>query len=132
MRMSRAERAVCQRRAGRRIEIGKRPTFYERSASRPILFDSCTATTEVRSSFGRQQFGDGAHYGRQPIDRIAQGSRHALLAQRRARRDARLTLTALAENALRAELQRLKDRYNQGKEFPRRESNLKGGRPIAA
>jgi hypothetical protein len=45
---------------------------------------------------------------------------------------ARLTLAALAENALRAELQRLKDRYNGGMDFPRREQNLKGGRPIAA
>jgi post-segregation antitoxin (ccd killing protein) len=45
---------------------------------------------------------------------------------------ARLTLTALAENALRAEVQRLKERYNAGKDFPRRLENLKGGRPIAA
>ncbi|HEX4130531.1 MAG TPA: hypothetical protein VHZ24_10830 [Pirellulales bacterium] len=45
---------------------------------------------------------------------------------------ARLTLTALAENALRAELRRLKDRYNDGKDFPPREEDLRGGRPIAA
>jgi hypothetical protein len=45
---------------------------------------------------------------------------------------ARLTLTKLAEDALRAELQRLKERYNQGKDFPRREEELRGGRPIAA
>ena len=45
---------------------------------------------------------------------------------------ARLTLTALAEQALRAELQRLKDRYNGGMDFPRRQADLKGGRPIAA
>jgi hypothetical protein len=45
---------------------------------------------------------------------------------------ARLTLTGLAENALRAELQRLKDRYNGGRDFPRRDEDLKGGRPIAA
>jgi post-segregation antitoxin (ccd killing protein) len=45
---------------------------------------------------------------------------------------ARLTLAALAENALRAELQRLKDRYNDGKGFPRRAEDLRGGRPIAA
>ena len=45
---------------------------------------------------------------------------------------ARLTLAALAENALRAELQRLKDRYNNGMDFPRRQEDLKGGRPIAA
>lgn len=45
---------------------------------------------------------------------------------------ARLTLTGLAENALRAELQRLKDRYNGGMDFPRRNEDLRGGRPIAA
>jgi len=43
-----------------------------------------------------------------------------------------LSLTALAENALRAELRRLKDSYNGGRDFPRRRSELKGGRPIAA
>jgi hypothetical protein len=45
---------------------------------------------------------------------------------------ARLTLTRLAEDALRAELQRLKERYNQGRDFPPREAELRGGRPIAA
>jgi len=45
---------------------------------------------------------------------------------------ARLTLTKLAENALRAEIKRLKDQYHQGKDFPPRESDLTGGRPIAA
>lgn len=45
---------------------------------------------------------------------------------------ARLTLTKLAENALRAELQRLKDQYNAGQDFPRRDEDLRGGRPIAA
>jgi hypothetical protein len=45
---------------------------------------------------------------------------------------ARLTLTRLVENALAAELARLKDRYNAGKDFPRRDSDLTGGRPIAA
>ena len=45
---------------------------------------------------------------------------------------ARLTLTKLAENALRNELQRLKDRYNAGQDFPERGEDLKGGRPIAA
>lgn len=45
---------------------------------------------------------------------------------------ARLTLTKLAENALRAELQRLKDQYNAGEEFPVRDEDLRGGRPIAA
>ena len=45
---------------------------------------------------------------------------------------ARLTLTKLAENALRAELKRLKDLYNNGSDFPKRDEDLKGGRPIAA
>jgi hypothetical protein len=44
----------------------------------------------------------------------------------------RLTLTKFAERAFRAELQRLKEAYNSGHDFPRREEDLKGGRPIAA
>ena len=45
---------------------------------------------------------------------------------------ARLTLTKLAENAFRTELQRLKDLYNRGNDFPHRDEDLRGGRPIAA
>ena len=45
---------------------------------------------------------------------------------------ARLTLTKLAESALRNELQCLKDRYNGGQDFPDRDEDLRGGRPIAA
>jgi len=45
---------------------------------------------------------------------------------------ARLTLTALAENAFRAELQRLKEQHNGGQDFPPRTGQLRGGRPIAA
>ncbi|MEX0678604.1 MAG: hypothetical protein WD063_16100 [Pirellulales bacterium] len=45
---------------------------------------------------------------------------------------ARLTLAKLAENALRAELRRLKDTYHGGLDFPERGEDLKGGRPIAA
>jgi hypothetical protein len=44
----------------------------------------------------------------------------------------RLTLTKFVERAFRAELQRLKDVYNAGCDFPPREEDLKGGRPIAA
>jgi hypothetical protein len=44
----------------------------------------------------------------------------------------RLTLTKFAERAFRAELQRLKDSYNAGCDFPPREEDLRGGRPIAA
>ena len=44
----------------------------------------------------------------------------------------RLTLTRLAEEALREELRRLKELYNQGREFPQRDEDLRGGRPIAA
>ena len=45
---------------------------------------------------------------------------------------ARLTLTKLAEEALRRELERLKQLYNNGQDFPARTEDLKGGRPIAA
>ena len=45
---------------------------------------------------------------------------------------ARLTLAKLAENALRHELDRLKERYNGGRDFPDRSEDLRGGRPIAA
>jgi hypothetical protein len=44
----------------------------------------------------------------------------------------RLTLTKLAEDALRAELRRLKNAHNAGQDFPPRTEDLKGGRPIAA
>jgi hypothetical protein len=45
---------------------------------------------------------------------------------------ARLTLTRLAETAFRAELRRLKQLYNDGRDFPPRNEDLRGGRPIAA
>jgi post-segregation antitoxin (ccd killing protein) len=45
---------------------------------------------------------------------------------------ARMTLTKLTEDALRAELRRLKEAYNDGRDFPPRTEDLKGGRPIAA
>ena len=45
---------------------------------------------------------------------------------------ARLTLTKLAEIAFRTELDRLKALYNNGQDFPRRDEDLRGGRPIAA
>lgn len=45
---------------------------------------------------------------------------------------AHLNLAKLAEDALRAEVRRLQDRYNGGREFPPRQENLRGGRPIAA
>ena len=44
----------------------------------------------------------------------------------------RLTLTKLAEQALRRELARLRALYNSGEAFPPRDEDLKGGRPIAA
>ena len=44
----------------------------------------------------------------------------------------RMTLTKLAETALRRELERLKALYNKGLEFPPRDEDLRGGRPIAA
>lgn len=45
---------------------------------------------------------------------------------------ARMTLTKLAEQAFRQELDRLKNDYHGGQDFPRRTEELKGGRPIAA
>ena len=45
---------------------------------------------------------------------------------------ARLTLTKIAENAFRAELDRLKLLHNAGQDFPPRDADLRGGRPIAA
>ena len=45
---------------------------------------------------------------------------------------ARLTLTQLVEDAVQAELARLRDRHNGGCSFPRRSEDLRGGRPIAA
>lgn len=45
---------------------------------------------------------------------------------------ARLTLARLCEVALERELQRLKSEHNRGREFPRRESELRGGRPIGS
>ncbi len=45
---------------------------------------------------------------------------------------ARMTLTKLVEAALRGELERLKRAYHGGQDFPPREEDLRGGRPIAA
>ena len=42
----------------------------------------------------------------------------------------RLTLADLAETALKKELEILKKAHNSGKEFPARNGELKGGRPI--
>lgn len=45
---------------------------------------------------------------------------------------AHLTLTDLVNDALRAELARLRKTHLQGAPFPRRSAELKGGRPLAA
>jgi hypothetical protein len=42
----------------------------------------------------------------------------------------RLTMTSVAEMAFQKELERLKTEYNGGKPFPKRDEDLKGGRPI--
>lgn len=42
----------------------------------------------------------------------------------------RLTLAELAERALRHELERLKREHHEGRAFPRRSDELRGGRPI--
>lgn len=44
----------------------------------------------------------------------------------------RLTLAAFAENALRRELERLQKAENKGRAFPKRDSELRGGRPIGS
>lgn len=44
----------------------------------------------------------------------------------------RLTLAALVEAGIRREIERLKKTENAGKPFPRRASDLKGGRPIGS
>jgi hypothetical protein len=44
----------------------------------------------------------------------------------------RLTLAALVEAGIRREIERLKKAENAGKPFPRRASDLRGGRPIGS
>ncbi len=44
----------------------------------------------------------------------------------------RLNLGQFAENALRRELERLKAEHNSGDAFPRREGELRGGRPVGS
>ena len=44
----------------------------------------------------------------------------------------RLTLARLVENALRREVQRLRDVHNGGSPFPLRDADLVGGRPIGS
>lgn len=43
-----------------------------------------------------------------------------------------LTLSALVENALRKELERMHEKHHKGKPFPQRPHNLRGGRPIGS
>jgi hypothetical protein len=44
----------------------------------------------------------------------------------------RLTLARLVEDALRREVQRLRDVHNEGSPFPGRDAELVGGRPIGS
>lgn len=44
----------------------------------------------------------------------------------------RLTLASFAEQALRAEIERLKREHNKGRSFPKRDGELRGGRPIGS
>jgi len=41
-------------------------------------------------------------------------------------------MARLAENALRSELDRLREKYTKGKPFPERTEELRGGRPIGS
>ncbi len=43
-----------------------------------------------------------------------------------------LSLSKLVENAMRAELERLKSDHHDGQDFPARSTPLRGGRPLAA
>lgn len=45
---------------------------------------------------------------------------------------AHLTLTKLVEHALRAELAKLRHDFLRGQDFPPRDGELRGGRPLAA
>lgn len=42
-----------------------------------------------------------------------------------------LTMASLTEEALRKELRRIKEARNGGKDFPRREGDVKRGRPVS-
>jgi hypothetical protein len=44
----------------------------------------------------------------------------------------RLTLGSLTEMALEKEIARLKKKHNNGEDFPQRDSELRGGRPIGS
>ena len=44
----------------------------------------------------------------------------------------RLTMARLAENALRSELERLREKHTNGEPFPERTEELRGGRPIGS
>ena len=44
----------------------------------------------------------------------------------------RLTLAGMVQTAIRTELERLEKAHNKGKPFPRRDYDLKGGRPIGS
>lgn len=44
----------------------------------------------------------------------------------------RLTLASFAEKAFRTEIERLRREHNKGRPFPKREGELKGGRPIGS
>jgi hypothetical protein len=44
----------------------------------------------------------------------------------------RLTLASFAERAFRTEIERLKREHNKGRPFPKRDGELRGGRPIGS
>jgi hypothetical protein len=44
----------------------------------------------------------------------------------------RLTLASFAEKAFRTEIERLKREHNKGRPFPKRDGELRGGRPIGS
>ncbi len=44
----------------------------------------------------------------------------------------RLTLASLTERALKKEIDKLKEKHNNGEDFPPRDGDLRGGRPIGS
>lgn len=95
-----------------RPEEEKRPSKQE---TRPTLHVRARAAAKVRATF---------HISAELLEE----ARNAVVYL--AGPPTRLTLADLAESALKREIERLKKAHNTGKEFPARNGELKGGRPI--
>lgn len=93
------------------------PTGKPEKASRPLAVVEKERPSKVRATF---------HL---PVD-LFEGVRDAVV--HLSGPPHRLTLAAFAEAALRHELERLQKAENKGKPFPKREWDLRGGRPIGS